>query len=171
MRHLREGRITLIILGNLACLFLGISIAFCMDIERLQKIAGNLEDVAGRDINIIIEDSERPDAYLHPLGSIILTRGLVDAIEDDAEMAFIIGHEMGHVVMDHYNGNSTLGIAGDALLPDMGKEIEADGYSLMIIEAAGYGPAASLRVLGKIKTLGMVGQVSSIKRRIDALSF
>lgn len=35
---------------------------------------------------------------------------------------------------------------------------------LKIIEAAGYGPAASIRVFGKIKT--GAGQVSFIKRRI-----
>lgn len=167
MGYLRKKRLAYILLGSIACLFLGISSAFCMDLERLQKIAGDLEDVTGRTIKIVIEDSDKPDAYLHPMGGIILTKGLLDSIENDAEMAFIIGHEVGHIAMGHYNGSSPLGIAGDSCV---GKEIEADGYSLKVIEAAGYNPAASIRVLGKIRSRTRGQVVPSIQRRVEALS-
>lgn len=142
-----------------------------MDAARMQTIADKLTNTTGQDIKILIEDSCKPDAYLHPMGYIVITSGMLGLFEDDAEIAFIIGHELAHSIRGHYNGGSEiLGIARDIYLPaKLWKEIDADAYSLNIIKAAGYEPAASLRVLMKLR-VNEIGQSSTYtEKRINAL--
>ncbi|MBI3397980.1 MAG: M48 family metalloprotease [Deltaproteobacteria bacterium] len=144
-----------------------------MDTARLQAIANNLTNITGYGIKICVEDSSKIDAYLHPAGHIVITTGLMNFFEDDAEMAFIIGHELSHMVSKHYkSGSEILGISTDIYFPDsLRQEMEADEYSLKIMKAAGYDPAASLRVLAKIR-VNAAGQLSSyLEKRINALAF
>lgn len=141
------------------------------DIERIYAIASKLAAVAGQDAHIVVEDAAKPDAYLHPMGYIVITSGMLGLFEDDADIAFIIGHELAHSIRGHYNGGSEiLGIARDIYLPEkLWKEIDADAYSLKIIKAAGYEPAASLRVLMKL-WVNEIGQSSTYtEKRINAL--
>jgi Zn-dependent protease with chaperone function len=50
----------------------------------------------------IIDDGE-VNAFAAPGGYILITRGLYDLLADDAEIAAVIAHELGHVVQrDHY---------------------------------------------------------------------
>src|SRR5690606_14603596 len=50
----------------------------------------------------IIDDGE-VNAFAAPGGYILMTRGLYDLLADDAEIAAVIAHELGHVVQrDHY---------------------------------------------------------------------
>lgn len=141
------------------------------DIERIYAIASKLAVVAGQDAHIVVvEDAAKPDAYLHPMGYIVISSGMLGLFEDDAEIAFIIGHELAHSIRGHYNGDSEiLGIARDIYLPaKLWKEIDADAYSLKIIKAAGYEPAASLRVLMKLR-VNEIGQSTYTEKRINAL--
>ena len=48
------------------------------------------------DFRIEIDDSEDMNAMALPGGLIVVTAGLLDEIETENELAFIIGHEMGH---------------------------------------------------------------------------
>jgi hypothetical protein len=49
-------------------------------------------------------DSPEINAFAAPGGYILVTRGMYDLLADDAEIAAVLGHEMGHVVQrDHYN--------------------------------------------------------------------
>ena len=48
------------------------------------------------DFRIEIDDSENMNAMALPGGLIVVTAGLLDEIETENELAFIIGHEMGH---------------------------------------------------------------------------
>lgn len=50
----------------------------------------------------VIEDGEI-NAYAAPGGYILVTRGMYDLLDNDAELAAVIAHELGHVVQrDHY---------------------------------------------------------------------
>src|SRR5690606_14478140 len=50
----------------------------------------------------VIDDGE-VNAYAAPGGYILVTRGLYELVNDDAELAAVIAHELGHVVQrDHY---------------------------------------------------------------------
>ena len=43
-----------------------------------------------------IDDSEQANAMAFPGGLIIVTRGLLDQVESENELAFVLGHEIGH---------------------------------------------------------------------------
>ena len=49
-------------------------------------------------------DSGEVNAFAAPGGYVLVTRGLYQLLADDAEVAAVLGHEIGHVVQrDHYN--------------------------------------------------------------------
>lgn len=48
------------------------------------------------ELRIEIDDSELANAYALPGGLIVVTRGLLDEVESENELAFVIGHEIGH---------------------------------------------------------------------------
>lgn len=43
-----------------------------------------------------IDDSEQANAMAFPGGLIVVTRGLLDQVESENELAFVLGHELGH---------------------------------------------------------------------------
>ncbi|MEO0574126.1 MAG: M48 family metallopeptidase [Pseudomonadota bacterium] len=45
---------------------------------------------------IAIDDNSLPNAMALPGGLILVTRGLLDAVETENELAFVLGHELGH---------------------------------------------------------------------------
>lgn len=153
-------------------IFFGFRTAFGMDMENVQAIADNLKRFSDRNIKIVVEESTKPDAYLHPMGYIVITNSIINLCESDAEIAFILGHELGHSKRGHYNQSSEiLGISREAYLPEnLWQEIDADSYSVKIMKAAGYDPAASLAVLAKLKAYG-IGQSSYMEKRIKALLY
>lgn len=162
-------KLILIIICALVTILYGINPAFS-EMGSVQSVVSRLEHVTGQKINIVIEDSSNLDAYLHPTGYIIMTTGLLKFLEDEAEVAFVIGHEFAHFVKGHYKGETgVLGISREICFKDeFLKEIEADAHGLKIIEAAGYDPAASFTVLNKLRSYG-IGQLSPLERRINAL--
>lgn len=163
-----------ITLFSLLIVFLGFKPALSMDITRVQAIADKLERLTDRHVKIVVENSAKPDAYLHPMGYIVITNGLMNFFEDDAEMAFVIGHEWAHVIKGHYKGGQDiLGISKEISISDkLKKEMEADAYSLDFIKAAGYEASASLKVLAGLRQImgqnGM-GYSSSLQERINTL--
>lgn len=113
------------------------------------------------------------NAFAVPGGYVYFTRDLVALANDEAELASVIGHEMGHVAADHAaerQQTSTLGGLG-ALLAGVifgsetatqlvgqvaqtyllsysrGQENESDALGVRYINAAGYDPHASARFL------------------------
>src|SRR3990172_6064176 len=162
-------KLILIIICALVTILYGINPAFS-EMGSLQSVVSRLEHVTGQKINIVMEDSSNLDAYLHPTGYIIMTTGLLKFLEDEAEDAFVIGHEFAHFVKGHYEGETgDLGISREISFEDeLLKEIEADAQGLKIIEAAGNDAAASVTVLNKLRSYG-IGQLSPLERRINAL--
>src|SRR3970282_1849684 len=133
------------------------------EMGSLQSFVSRLEHVTGQKINIVIEDSSNPDAYLHPMGYVIITTGLLKFLEYDED-------EFANFVKGHYKGETgVLGISREICFKDeLLKEIEADAHGLKIIEAAGYDPAASFTVLNKLRSYG-IGQLSPLEKRINRL--
>ncbi|MBX3162841.1 MAG: M48 family metallopeptidase [Bacteroidetes bacterium] len=100
-------------------------------------------------------------------GSIYINAGLIKTMQNEAELAFIIAHEIGHAVMQH-------GLKETAKLIDINKkenrvvssqtntfrqlrysrefEQEADGYALSLINAAGFDASKAASALTRLKT-------------------
>lgn len=75
--------------------------------EQLVYIQGLVDDLShglGSPLTFkarIIED-DMLNAFAMPGGAIILTTGLLDAVESENELAFVLGHELGHFLHRHH---------------------------------------------------------------------
>lgn len=116
------------------------------------------------------------NAYTFPAGSMACTRGILAELQSEAELAALIGHELGHVNMRHTAGRisqsqvlgalvaggtafagsgagnmvSTLGsLGGQLLLASYSREDEreADALGLKYMVDAGYTPNGMVRLL------------------------
>lgn len=64
--------------------------------ERLvDRLAGHWPD-APYAFRVEVDDTEAVNAMALPGGLIIITRGLLDQVETENELAFVLGHELGH---------------------------------------------------------------------------
>lgn len=91
-----------------------------------QRVAGRLIPLAGRpDLpwEVVVFDDPAVNAFALPNGKIGLFRGMMLAVENDDQLAAVIGHELGHVTAQHAAARvglsqaSRLGIGlGSALL-------------------------------------------------------
>jgi len=104
-----------------------------------------------------IDASEIPNAMALPGGLIIVTQGLLDQVESENELAFVLGHELGHfrnrdhlralgrgiviaVFFTAVTGNDVAGIgikAADLTLRGFSRrqETEADEFGLAIVQS------------------------------------
>jgi predicted Zn-dependent protease len=126
--------------------------------------------------------SEDVNAFAAPGGYVFVTLGLYRLLENEAELAAVLGHEIGHVVSRHHvellQKSSMLGavsnvvgsrVAGDrpalqgligngaeimARGLDKDAEFEADRLGMVYAARAGYDPFAMFSVLEKIEAAG-----------------
>lgn len=152
--------------------------------SKLQKYVNNV----GR---WVASQSERPDlpwhfgvieskdinAFSAPGGYIFVTRGLYAQLQNEAELAGVLGHEIGHVIRRHHlkllQQSSLVDLGGQALARqvggsekaqkvigsgaevvarslDKGAEFEADRIAVVLSARAGYDPYSFPEVLQQI---------------------
>lgn len=124
-----------------------------------------------------IVDSTAINAFALPGGYIYITRGLLAYLNSEAELAAVLGHEIGHVTARHsvrqqstaavtgilgaviaastgVQGADTLtDMAGTAIVRGYGRdhELEADRLGAEYLARSGYDPNAMLEVVGVLK--------------------
>ncbi len=126
-------------------------------------------------------DTDAVNAFAAPGGHVFITRGLFVLLENEAELAGVLAHEMGHVIKKHHLNalqKSTQGEVFQNLLVKSSKknreaiekltsagmqlyargleredEYEADRLGVVIAARAGYDPFALLNVLTTIDSL------------------
>jgi Zn-dependent protease with chaperone function len=81
------------------------------DRERLARIRNILETLKNNPsvprlpYSLILVKNDMPNAFAFPGGTIGVTTGLLDVLTEDIEVAFVIGHELGHFAgRDHLQG-------------------------------------------------------------------
>lgn len=117
-------------------------------------------------------DSDQINAFALPGGVVLLTRGMARLIKSEEELAFILSHEIGHVVRQHHyrvvqrqrlaaRANEALqSVSAEGLTElagasaqiyarglDKSAEFEADRLGTQLMASSGYDPAAALGVL------------------------
>jgi predicted Zn-dependent protease len=144
--------------------------------ERVRRVGGRIVQaagLAGRTWDYAVFEDASPNAFVLPSGQIGVTTGLLKLVQNDDQLATVIGHEVGHVVARHaaerYSTQSTTGLvlgavqsrAGDysqaigalggmgaqlgLLLPfSRSHELEADRLGVDYVAAAGYKPSESI---------------------------
>jgi len=121
----------------------------------------------------VLADPRTINAFALPGGPIFITEGLLRQLESEAELAGVLGHEIGHVIARHASehlakarltqgliGAATVG-TGDYTAAQIGQmvgslinmrygredELESDALGIRIMAEAGYDPRAMIRVM------------------------
>ncbi len=149
--------------------------------RRLERIGKSLVAVCERkDMPYtfkILNERKELNAMTAPGGFIYITRALLEALDNDDEVAFVLGHEIGHVAGDHIRKQLSQAIVGSLLLDiltarasqlvrigsDVMFSLYQSGYSrqherdadmrgVRYMKAAGYNPVAAITALKKLGT-------------------
>src|SRR4051812_44520011 len=64
---------------------------------------------------LLLDDPKTINAFALPGGQVFITRGLLDKLDDEAELAGVLGHEIGHVVERHAAQQMAKGRLGQLL--------------------------------------------------------
>lgn len=129
-----------------------------------------------------ILDTDDVNAFAAPGGYILITRGALALMDDEAELAGVLAHEIGHVdgrhVLDEIRRADLLKTARDeaqvagALLDKVAElgtgllftglgredELEADSLGLLYATASGYRPNGLLRFVQRLRELEGAGE-------------
>jgi predicted Zn-dependent protease len=127
-----------------------------------------------------VVDSSDVNAFALPGGYVYITRGIMAYLNSEAELAGVVGHEIGHVTARHGVRQQSAATAagpgamlGSALVPDMGnqagatlmqslaqawtagygrdQELESDRLGAEYLARTGYDPKAMIEVIGVLK--------------------
>jgi predicted Zn-dependent protease len=122
-------------------------------------------------------DTEDVNAFATMGGFVYISRGILPYLASEAELAAVLGHEIGHITAQHMKrqrrqgvlssiasaataiitGQSALGeltnVAGAAIISGYGRdmELEADRIGAELLARTGYDPEAMIRVVGTLK--------------------
>ena len=114
---------------------------------RLQAVGQKISSVAnvpGAQWEFVVFDSKELNAFCLPGGKVGFYKGLIDFVDNDDQIAAVMGHEVGHVVLRHAalragqeTATSFALQSGGALL---GSQVKMSSESLnMVMAAAGAG--------------------------------
>ena len=174
------------------------------DGERLRRIGGRVKSAVEQyltsngmskklsnlnwEFNLI--RSDQINAFAMPGGKIAFYTGIMPVLGNDAGIAFVMGHEIGHVIGGHHaessSGRALAGIAatvtdvvtgGNAVSSlvsgglsitllkfNRTQEYEADKYGMIFMAMAGYDPAEAIRAEERMESL------LSSNKRVEILS-
>ena len=134
---------------------------------------------AGQAYRFTMLNSAVENAFAVPGGYVYITRQLMGIMNDEAELAFVVGHETGHIAANHAQArksaatrNSVLGVLGALLGAVVGiegvgglaqqyskfrtlsfsrnQEYQADVLGIRYLARAGYDPHASATMLAQL---------------------
>jgi tetratricopeptide (TPR) repeat protein len=122
--------------------------------QRIVRAAGRRPGVA---FEVRVFDTPRVIAEAFPGGLVVVSTGLVDlAGADDSALAFVLAHEIAHLLRDHHAILDSLGVLGATVSADPTAvnehvarayqviELDADRLGVLFAALAGYSTAAAI---------------------------
>jgi predicted Zn-dependent protease len=148
-------------------------------VESIGRRVGAFSGVAnpGQALHFTTLNSAVENAFSVPGGYVYVTRQLMDLMDDESQLAFALGHEVGHIAANHahireqYAQRNPLGVFGqiigaifgpgitdvlraraalDTLSFSRDQEYEADTLGMRYMVAAGYDPAGAAGILAAL---------------------
>ena len=148
--------------------------------EYVQHVGEKLAPYTARpelEWHFTIVDTDDVNAFATEGGYVYISRGILPYIQNEAQLAAVLGHEMGHISAKHLQAQkkkSTMAglasmataiftgipqlaeltnLAGAAIISGYGRdaELEADHLGAEYISEAGYDPRAMIEVLSSLK--------------------
>lgn len=115
--------------------------------QRLQSVGNKIASVAnvpGAQWEFVVFDSEEKNAFCLPGGKVGFYKGLLDFVDNDDQVAAVLGHEVGHVVLRHaarrIGQENLTNIALQSAGAIVGSQVQMSSESLnMVMAAAGAG--------------------------------
>ena len=109
---------------------------------RVEKIASRVVPASGSSIpfsqwEVVVFDSDEINAFALPGGHIGVYRGILDLANNDAEIATVLGHEVGHVNAHHAAQRIGTGTIAEGALSVAGLAGQAYGISPQMIGMLG----------------------------------
>ena len=156
------------------------------DLTRYVNLVGRAValtcDRADIDYRFAVLNHDSINAFAAPAGYIFVTRGLLKTVRNEAELATVLGHEIGHVTQKHIldviqrskqiAGVAEAGLAYANKNPDafknvidgavrklldegldQDKELESDRLGVIFASRVGYDPTAYATFLDRLRTI------------------
>ena len=157
-----------------------------------QKLA-KVSDQPQLPYEFVVLNNSTPNAWALPGGKIAVNRGLLVLLEDESELAAVLGHEIVHAAARHsaaamsqqqilgagiailgattqntgYGDLISLGsqLGGSAYIAKYGRdnELESDQYGMKYMAAAGYDPQGAVRLQKKFVALSKGKQAGGLE--------
>ncbi|MCA9291833.1 MAG: M48 family metallopeptidase [Phycisphaerales bacterium] len=139
-----------------------------------RKLASHTEEeYADVEWRFVVLDSDVINAFALPDGTVSITRALLERFSNEAQVAGVLGHEIGHVTARHVSERISRELAAQGLLTglsmatdsglisqaagmfaqgyglkfDRGQETESDALGVKYMARAGYDPKGMVQVL------------------------
>ncbi|MFV0622507.1 M48 family metalloprotease [Sphingomonas sp. ac-8] len=155
--------------------YAGPQAAFVERVGKRVAVQSGLSNAQG-DFTVTLLDSSVENAFAIPGGYVYVTRQLLALMNSEAELAAVLGHEVGHVAARHSNKRNTRATLGGLLSAGLGwvtgsdlvgrlantgsqlytlgfsrsQEYEADGLGVRYASAAGYDPYGMSAMLSQL---------------------
>ncbi len=155
----------------------------CKDTETVEivqntgaKLVGHLND-RQREFTFICIETSNPEAFCLPGGYIYISRALLNlCAEDRSQLAFVLAHEMAHILQGHVmermacntlfhmasrarvvhtvsGGLENLGVEFLSKVYSRDQELSADRSARDLLQSAGFAPSSAIALLSRLEAL------------------
>ncbi len=107
----------------------------------------NAQTTTGKSYRVTLLKDHQRFAYHLGSGLIVLSSGLIQQLDNEAQLAFLIAHEMAHYQLKHSSQEHRFSLSSHK--KGLQAEIEADTLALGIMALAGYDPRVSVYALSR----------------------
>jgi predicted Zn-dependent protease len=124
-------------------------------------------------LDVILLNTDSPLALSPGANRILISRGLIRLFSSEAEMVFMLVHEVGHYALGHHE--LMTGLAPDeAFSARKDLELAADRFAITAMIRSGYDPTLSVQALNdvyrRIKQTTQDGEYPTLQERISNLA-